>query len=152
MNKRLQALQMHQMEATLKPLRDIEYPARPAGGWVRAIRGALGMSGVALAKRLGMTHAGLRKLEDAEASEVITLASLRKLAQALDCELKYSLVPRKPLEVQLKERATQIAKERLRPVSNSMSLEDQSVEGKSRQLQIELLAQELLDGSRRELW
>ena len=152
MNKRLQTLQLHQMDAALKPLREIAYPVRPSGGWARAIRGSLGMSGAALAKRLGMTTTGARKLEEAEANQVITLASLRKLAEALDCELKYSFVPKQSLEQQLKERAIKIASEKLRPVSNSMSLEDQSVLGASGQLQIELLAQELLDGSRRELW
>lgn len=152
MNKRLQSLQLNQMEAALKNLRAVEFPARPAGGWARAIRESLGMSGVALAKRLGMTTAGARKLEVAEENHVITVASLRKLAAALDCELKYVLVPRKPLDQMLQERARLVATARLRPVSNSMSLEDQSVEGDARQLQIDLLAKELIDGSRRELW
>lgn len=100
----------------------------------------------------GMTTAGARKLEEAEAREVISITSLRKLAEALDCELKYALVPRKPLDQILKDRAQVIATKRLSPVSNSMALEDQSVRGTDRQLQIDLLAQELLDGSRRELW
>ncbi len=152
MNKRLQSLQLHQMDAHLNKVNDADFPARPAGGWARAVRAALGMSGAALAKRLGMTTAGARKLEDAEAREVITIASLRKLAEALDCELKYVLIPRKPLEQLLNERAQEIATKRLSPVSNSMALEDQSVRGPDRQLQIDLLAQELLDGSRRELW
>jgi predicted DNA-binding mobile mystery protein A len=110
------------------------------------------MSGVALAKRLDMTTAGARKLETAEEHQVITLASLRKLAAALDCELKYALVPRNPLSQMLNERALTVASERLRPVSHSMSLEDQSVQGEALQLQIDLLAKELLEGSRRELW
>jgi len=60
----------------------------------RAIRDALGMSLTAFARRLAMTPAGARKLEQAEAEDVITLASLRKLAEALDCELHYALVVR----------------------------------------------------------
>ena len=67
-------------------------------------------------------------LKKAEADEKITLASLRKLASALDCELQYTLVPRKSLEEILEDRATLVARERLHPISHSMSLEDQSVE------------------------
>ncbi|MDP2025990.1 mobile mystery protein A [Sulfuriferula sp.] len=152
MNKRFQHLQLHQTDAMLTSWRDAHLSARPQGGWVRAIREALGMTATALARRLGMSHAGIRKLEINEAEEVITLASLRKLANALDCELQYALVPRTSLEQMLKNRAHQIARERLRPVSHSMSLEDQSVEGASSEVQLELLTKEILDGSRRELW
>jgi DNA-binding Xre family transcriptional regulator len=45
------------------------------------------MTATAFARRLGMIHAGVSKLETAEASDAITLASLRMLAEALDCEL-----------------------------------------------------------------
>jgi len=65
----------------------------------------LGMSAAAFARRLGMSPAGVRKLEGAEASYTITLASLRKLAQALDCELQYALVPRTSLVQHVKDRA-----------------------------------------------
>jgi predicted DNA-binding mobile mystery protein A len=152
MNKRFQHLQLLQTDAMLTSWRDAHLSVRPQGGWVRAIREALGMTATALARRLGMSHAGIRKLEKNEAEDVITLASLRKLANALDCELQYALVPRTSLEQTLKNRARQIARERLRPVSHSMSLEDQSVEGASSEVQLELLTKEILDGSRRELW
>ena len=99
-----------------------------------------------------MTGNGVRKLETAEAQQVITLASLRKLAEALDCELHYAMVPRKPLATLLKERALKVASDQLRPVSHSVSLEDQSVTGRHHVDQRELLAQELLDGPRRALW
>jgi predicted DNA-binding mobile mystery protein A len=152
MDKRFQNLQLHQTDAMLANWRDARLSARPPSGWARAIRDALGMTAAALARRLGMSNAGVRKLEKAEADEVITLASLRKLANALDCELQYALVPRTSLEQTLKQRALQVARERLRPVSHSMSLEDQAVDGSLSEVQLELLAKEILDGSRRELW
>ena len=77
------------------------------------------MSAAAFARRLGMSHAGVRKLEAAEASDAITLASLRKLAAALDCELHYALVPRTNLEQQLHDRAESVAKERLRQMNKA---------------------------------
>ena len=50
-----------------------------------------------MGQRLGITASGVRKLEQAEAADAITLATLRRMAEALDCELHYFLVPRQPL-------------------------------------------------------
>lgn len=152
MNKRLRSLQLRQMENALKTWRAANLPARPSTGWSRAIRETLGMPAATLAARLGMSDAGVRKLESAEAQQVISLTSLRKLAEALDCELQYALVPREPLEKRLEQQALKVAQKRLRPVAHSMSLEDQAVSGSTRDVQLELLAKELIDGSWRALW
>ena len=152
MNKKFANLQLHQIDSVLTKLRGSPAPIRPSAGWVKAIRESLGMSGSALARKLGITPSSIAKLEKAEADEKITLASLRKLANALDCELQYSLVPRKSLEEILGERAMTVAKERLRPISHSMSLENQSVDKSASDKQLELLAKEILDGPRRNLW
>lgn len=145
-------LQLQQMEGQLSVWKAAPLSARPRAGWVRAIRESLGMSAAALARRLGMSHAGVRKLENAEASDAITLASLRKLALALDCELHYALVPRTSLSQQLRDRAEVVAQERLQPVAHSMALEDQAVHEPVSQLQREYVVKALLEGSRRELW
>jgi N-acetyl-beta-hexosaminidase len=66
--------------------------------------------------------------------------------------LQYTLVPRKSLEEILEDRAIAVAKERLRPISHSMSLENQSVDKATSNKQLQLLAKEILDGPRRNLW
>jgi predicted DNA-binding mobile mystery protein A len=152
MNKKFANLQLHQIDSALTKLRESPAPIRPSAGWVKTIRESLGMSASALARKLGITPSSIAKLEKAEADEKITLASLRKIANALDCELQYSLVPRKLLEEILGERAMTVAKERLRPISHSMSLENQSVDKSASDKQLELLAKEILDGPRRNLW
>lgn len=152
MDKQFRDLQIQQMDALLETWRTAQLSARPRSGWVRAIRESLGMSAAAFARRLGMTPVGVRKLESAEASDAITLASLRKLAQALDCELQYALVPRNSLQQQVRDRAEMVARERLRPIAHSMALEDQAVQGPQNKLQLEVAIKELIEGSRRELW
>ena len=152
MNKKFANLQLHQMDLALTKLRDARPPSPPGSGWVKAIRESMGMSASALARKLGVTPASIAKLEKAEADERVTLASLRKLASALDCELQYALVPRKSLEEILKDRAMTVARQRISPISHSMSLEDQSVDKSSREKQLQLLAKEILDGPRRNLW
>jgi len=85
------------------------------------------MTTAQLAKRLGVAQPSVIGLEKAEASKVVTIATLERAAHALDCTLVYALVPRKPLETIVRERARDAAQERLRTISHSMALEDQRV-------------------------
>ena len=80
-------------------------PPVPRSGWIASIRQALGMSKTQLAKRVGVTRPSLDELESNEVRETITLASLHKVADALGCDLKYVLVPRKSLGKQIAEQA-----------------------------------------------
>lgn len=152
MEKQLRDLQLQQMDALLGSWKSARLSARPKSGWVRAVRETLGMSAAAFARRLGITHAGVRKLEASEASDAITLASLRKLAQALNCDLQYALVPRTSLSQQIQDRAQTVVKEKLQPIAHSMALEDQAVNGPLNKLQFDLAVKELLEGSHRKLW
>ena len=152
MDKQFRDLQLQQMDALLGTWKSAQLCPRPKSGWVRTVRETLGMSAAAFARRLGISHAGVRKLEASEASDVITLATLRKLAQALDCELQYALVPRTSLSQQIQDRAHAVAKEQLQPIAHSMALEDQAVNGSLNKLQFDLSVRDLVHGSRRKLW
>ena len=140
------------LDKRLNPLMNAEAFARPPRGWVKAIREALGMTTAQLAKRLGISQPSVVGLEKAEAAKVITLETLERAARALDCTLVYALVPRKPLETILRERAREKARERLRTISHSMSLEDQHVHEEDEHEQLERLAQKLLEGPGSALW
>ncbi len=152
MDKSFRWLQVRHADHQLKPLMKRRLPQRPSNGWLQTIREALGMTAVALGKRLHVRSSTVHKLEKSEADDSISLASLRKVAEALDCELHYVLIPRTSLETRLKEQAKSVAKKHLMPVAHTMGLEDQSVPSKEQQAQLELLAKELLDGNWRELW
>src|SRR5580698_7901120 len=78
--------------AQLEPIQ-----ARPRSGWIRAIRGALGMSQAVLAERLGISPAAVNKLEHAEIHGGITTSKLAEAAGALDCTLVDALVPNSTL-------------------------------------------------------
>ena len=66
----------------------------PVRGWIKAIRAGLGMSSEQLAKRLGVRQPSVVSLEQSEAKGTIALATLRRVAEALDCTLVYALVPK----------------------------------------------------------
>jgi predicted DNA-binding mobile mystery protein A len=70
---------------------------RPPKGWVRAIRDGLGMTSTELAVRLGVSQSTVSELEHSEMRDTAKLGSLRRAADALDCELVYILVPRTSL-------------------------------------------------------
>jgi predicted DNA-binding mobile mystery protein A len=63
--------------------------------WVRAVRQAVGMPALELARRMGVQEQEVYRMERAEAKSRIELGSLRRAAEALDCELIYALTPRK---------------------------------------------------------
>jgi predicted DNA-binding mobile mystery protein A len=140
------------LDKRLSLLKNADVLARPPRGWVRAIREALGMTTAQLAKRLGIAQPSAIGLEKAEASKAITIATLERAARALDCTLVYALVPRKPLEAIVQERAREAARERLRTISHSMTLEDQRVGEDDELAQLERLARKLIDGPGSALW
>jgi len=63
--------------------------------WVRALRQAVGISAVEFARRMGVSTREVFRLEKAEEESRIQLGTLRRAAEALDCELIYALTPRK---------------------------------------------------------
>ena len=140
------------IDKRLNPLMNMDMFARPPRGWVRAIREALGLTTAQLAARLGITQPSVMGLEKAEASRRITLETLERAALALDCTLVYALVPRKPLDSLVDERAIDVASRRIRSISHSMALEDQRVGESDERAQIERLAQTLIDGPGSALW
>lgn len=152
MTTNFQQLRLRQLDAALTRWREAALPAKPATGWVRAIRDALGMSSAALARRLQVTDSAVRKLEEAESTDSITLGTLRRAAAALDCELQYALVPKQKLENTLQDRAMKVAQERVTAVARSMALEDQAVDAALTQSQVQEIAQSLLSKRTKDLW
>jgi len=98
----------------------------PRGGWIRAIRDALGMSARDLAHRLGVTESTVARMETSERAQSIQLSTLQRAAAALGCDLVYALVPSRPLEQSVHEQARRRAQTAIAPVTHSMLLEDQA--------------------------
>ena len=101
--------------------------APPVRGWIKAIRESLGMSTAQLAARLKIKQPSLVNLEQSEAKGTIELATLRRVAEALDCTLVYALLPNKPLEAMVRDRARAFTRKRRAHIEHSMLLEDQKV-------------------------
>jgi predicted DNA-binding mobile mystery protein A len=113
------------LDDRLAPLKPAERFRAPPKGWVRAIRDALGMSGVQYARRLRVRPPSVAALEASEESGAIQLKTLRRAAEALDCTLVYALVPNGSLEGAIRARARKIALRDLGRVAHTMKLEAQ---------------------------
>ena len=147
-------LKIAQLDELLAPFRSAASVARPASGWIRAVREALGMSADQLAKRVGLRRTTIVTLGSSESRHAITLERLERLARAMGCRLVYGLVPENAasLDELLRQQALTQAGNQLSTVSHTMKLEAQGLPPERERRQLERLAEELLAGSRRKLW
>lgn len=147
----LRSLHIQQLDKSLEPWRALAGP-RPDRGWLRALRQALGMTTRQLAAAVGVSQAAVMDAERVEARGDISLSTLRRYAEALDCELVYALVPRRPLRDMIDQRADRVAREHVARVRHSMALEDQGTGDDHREREVAALRQQLLDGPPSRLW
>ena len=145
--KSQRAVARSRLDASLSRMPDL---ARPNKGWVRALRDALGMSSADLARRMGVSQQRVPAIERGERDMTIKLDTLRRAADALDCDLVYALVPRTSLDDMVQHQARRQAAEHLRRVTQHSRLEDQQPTAADLNEQTEELAADLAD--RRGLW
>lgn len=117
----IRRMQLDKEFMTLRP----NLPGKPRKGWVKEIRTALQMTTAQLARRLGKSQSAISKFEKNECEGTITLNSLNDLAEALECELHYTLVPKKPLQEVMNERAEKIFLKEEKVIDHQMELEGQ---------------------------
>jgi predicted DNA-binding mobile mystery protein A len=148
-NSRIATQSRQNLEARFEGMRPVTRFETPVRGWIKAIREALGMSSAQLAKRLKIKQPTVVAMEQSELKGTIQLATLRRIAEAMNCTLVYALVPNVPLEAIVREQARKVARRRLQSVEHSMLLEDQSVAAKDSDAHIDALARDM---NPRALW
>lgn len=123
--------------------------APPVRGWIKAIREALGMTTSQLAKRARVSQPAIVALEQSETKGTIEIATLKRIAEALNCQLVYALVPNTPLEQTVRDRARLFARRWRKPIEHSMALEDQKAPIRKIELVIDEIIRETSPG---RLW
>jgi len=68
-------------------------PARE--GWLRDIRQALGVQVPELSRKLGIHRSEIYREEEREVEKRISLWTLERIADALDCRLVYAVIPKR---------------------------------------------------------
>ncbi|MHB8810642.1 MAG: mobile mystery protein A [Desulfobulbaceae bacterium] len=141
-----------QLDATLARLACMREAQRPARGWLRAIREALGMSGRQFARRLVVSAPWITALEKKELTGAVTINTMRQAAEALDCVFVYAVIPRESLAAIVRRRAEALAAKRLARVSHSMLLEAQQLSEAEQQKAFSAEVEALMWEMPKELW
>lgn len=148
----LKRLRLRQLDERMGPWFPLRHHPSPRGGWIRAVRQALGMGITQLARRIGTKPSTAAEFETREVEGTITLNSLRRVAEAMDATLVYALVPNSTLAATVREQALRKARTTHGRVRHSMALETQDVDAGEAELQESELAQQLLMQWPRTLW
>jgi len=150
MNKK--RLVREQLEVSLQYLTPLRSVSQPPKGWIRAIRDALGMTAKQLAGRLGVAQQAVARIEKDELAGAVTIKTMRRVAESLDCVFVCGFVPRSSLETTLRNQAKRVAVKRLGQASQTMALEDQALTKEEDQKVLSELVNELVDDLPASLW
>jgi transcriptional regulator with XRE-family HTH domain len=117
---------------------------------IKLLRETLGMTQEQLGKMVGRSLRSIQQIESGEANPKIS--TLFKIANALNTELKITLIPRKKLIELLDEKAYKKAKQLVKLSKTSSALEIQSPSEEESEVQVEKLKREILERRRDSLW
>ena len=124
----------------------------PIEGWLRTARKALNMSGSQLARRAGVSRAWVSKVEISELNGTVTLQSMERMANAMNCNFVYAVVPKQKVEEILLEHALKKASKIVQQANQQMALEDQTVDNDMIQFEIKRIAKKLVDDMPLDFW
>ena len=94
-------------------------------GWIKTVREAIGMTVSQLAARLGVTQPRITKMESNE--DNLKLSTMKKAAEAMNCEFVYYFKPKTTFQNLVDEQAQKKAAEVLKTVNVNMALENQEI-------------------------
>ncbi len=124
----------------------------PTEGWIRTLRKSLGITQTQLAQKLNITKQSMASIENSEREGTITLSTLKKVAEVLNCDIQLGLIPRKSLEEIIVQRAWEKAKAIVSRTALHMNLEAQGSNAEFQERQIKELAEEFIRHPDKHLW
>jgi predicted DNA-binding mobile mystery protein A len=152
MRTKNQKLIRDQLSTTLDRFRSLKSINPPSKGWIRAVRDALGMNVRQLAERLNVDKSRVSRIERDEVEGNVTLKTMKRAGEALDCVFVYCLVPRSSLEGTIRNQAEHVAKQRLKRLSQTMLLEDQKLAADEEQESVNAFIDKLVIETPKSLW
>ena len=142
--KRRDELAIAQLKRRTLKLQELAQATQVRPGWIAFLRRSLGMTLKQLAARAGVALPTVAQAERNEAAGRTTLATLKKMADAMDCELIYAFVQRTDVETFMMQAAREKAMRTLASADVHMTLEDQRVT-ESLEDRVKRLAERLLE-------
>ena len=146
-------ISVHQLDDQIRQYVNGQRFDRIPQGWIRSSRTAIGMTLKQLASRLGFSVPAAKNFEMREVDEAITLASLRKIANAMEMDLVYYFKPKQDsLDELLQIRAELKAKELMERSNQAMILENQEADNKNKSREYDRLITEIRNQKLSSLW
>jgi len=154
-NKQSLISQRKLIERKIRPWIAIRTDQMPPSGWIKAVRGALGMNTRQLAERVGVGQSNITRLEKREPLGKVTVERLATTAQAMNCKLIYAIVPNDrfaDLEAIIDERARALAEQLVQTAEHSMRLEKQGSSNDNLAREVDSLAPQLKSKLDSRIW
>ena len=123
MNARV--LQIRALDKKTSDLKSAKNIVSQPSAWIKTVREAIGMTVSQLAARLGVTQPRITKMESNE--DNLKLSTMKKAAEAMNCEFVYYFKPRTTFQNLVDEQAQKKAAEVLKTVNVNMALENQEI-------------------------
>jgi predicted DNA-binding mobile mystery protein A len=142
MRKNQKKISREQLDDTLSRFSSVASVSR---GWIRAIRDALGMNMRQFANRLGVSKSRIPRIEQDEITGGLTLRTMNRVAEELDCVFVYGFVPRTSLDDTVKKQASIAAQRRMSRLMHTMNLEAQGLSSKNAKKALNNMVDEIID-------
>ncbi len=147
MRNRQKKIMRDQLDDTLSRFSNIASINRPVKGWVRAIRDALGMNMRQFAARLGVSKSRIPRIEQDEITGGLTLKTMNRVADKLDCVFVYGFAPRTSLNDTVRKQAAAVVQKRMNRLMHTMKLEDQGLSSQNAKRAFNNMVEEMIDSS-----
>jgi predicted DNA-binding mobile mystery protein A len=142
-----------QMDELIQSFVSGKQNVQTSAGWIQSARLALGMSLRQLAERVGVSVSALTNFEKREQTDSVSLATLKKAANAMDMELVYYFKPKDgSIKNAVEKQARKRAQEILNQSNQTMKLEDQETNSSSQELELERLTKDIMSKMPQNLW
>ena len=153
MINRANKLYLEQIDRKIKAFSGVVPDSKPMGGWIEAVRKAIGMNMRQLATKMNKTPQAIKQIQEREKAGTITLNSLEETAAAMNMRLVYAIVPMETssLSELIQQQAEKMAKEIVIRANKTMSLEDQKISEKRIKNSIKEISAELAENPEK-LW
>ena len=145
MNTRI--MQIRALDKKTSSLPDARNIVPKGNSWINTVREAIGMTAVQLAKRLGVTQPRIAKMEANE--ENLKLCTMKKLAEAMNCDFVYYFKPKTSFQDIVQNQAKKKAAEILLGVNLNMALENQDIQTKEA---VDDMADDFIKGNTKRIW
>ena len=145
MNTRV--LQIRALDKKTSELKSVNNIVPRGSGWINTVREAIGMTASQLAVRLGVTQPRITKMESNE--DNLKLSTMKKAAEAMNCEFVYYFKPKTTFQNLVEEQAQKKAAEILKTVNVNMALEDQEI---STDEAVKDFADDLINTKIKQIW